>query len=492
MRLGQDQHSSAESPFTTLSEENYRVFPRIKAAIQKCAGSALGKLYARIASYGPTAKLMPNQQIRDGAAKAQEQHWIGLFAGPFDEHAVRRSEHIGHVHARVGLSPNYYIGGYAIVLEEVIRKMLDQGIHTRLNGKRLGMEVATLVKTALLDMEASLSAYFKVEEQARTDAINALGAALHKMAAGDLGVQLEGLPEAYRQIEVDFNHMRHNFNAMIQQLSDSVNNIHTGTREINSATDDLATRTERQAAALTRTLETMREVTHGVEITASNARDVEASVTGVNVQARHGGAVVENAIGAMDKIQHSSEEIAKIIDVIESIAFQTNLLALNAGVEAARAGDTGRGFAVVASEVRALAHRSSESAKDIKELIGKSSADVREGVDLVAQTGAALEQIIRQISEATSQAQQITGLANSQASSLQQISNDIAHMDVSTQQNAAMVEQANAAVRTLDAEANALSGIVGDFQLEHRSGLHPARRGQAVVVEAPRLVANSR
>jgi methyl-accepting chemotaxis protein len=142
----------------------------------------------------------------------------------------------------------------------------------------------------------------------------------------------------------------------------------------------------------------------------------------------------------MDKIKTSSEEIAKITDVIEAIAFQTNLLAINAGVEAARAGDAGRGFAVVATEVRALAHRTTQSAKDIKSLIGKSTVDVREGVDLVAQTGVTLDRIILQVEQTTSQSEEIARAAEQQAADIREVSEEIRQMDINTQQNAAMVE----------------------------------------------------
>jgi methyl-accepting chemotaxis protein len=335
------------------------------------------------------------------------------------------------------------------------------------------------------------------EMEVQQKIVDSLGQALKQMAAGDLRAQLDNLPENYRQIAEDFHNMRYNFSEMIRQMSDTANNIFTGSKEISGATDDLASRTERQAATLARTAESIREITQAIHTTAANAREVDSSVSSANAQARQGGEVVEHAVVAMGKIRHSSEEIAKIIEVIESIAFQTNLLALNAGVEAARAGDAGRGFSVVASEVRALAHRTAESAQTVKDLIAKSSADVREGVELVGKTGTALEQIIQQISQATAQAQQITGYADNQAASMEQISGEIAQMDTSTQQNAAMVEEANAAVRNLFDEANALSGAVGHFVLERRDKFRDPKQamaghGSAVAPEPemPRRVAN--
>ncbi len=102
--------------------------------------------------------------------------------------------------------------------------------------------------------------------------------------------------------------------------------------------------------------------------------------------AAHSGEIVGQAIEAMQQIENSSQQITRIISVIDEIAFQTNLLALNAGVEAARAGDAGRGFAVVAQEVRALAQRSAEAAKEIKGLIAESQTHVQRGVNLVQLT----------------------------------------------------------------------------------------------------------
>ena len=171
----------------------------------------------------------------------------------------------------------------------------------------------------------------------------------------------------------------------------------------------------------------------------------------------------------MDKIKHSSEAIAQIVDVIEAISFQTNLLALNAGVEAARAGEAGRGFAVVATEVRALAQRTTESANNIKALIAKSAGDVKEGVELVGQTGTALEAIIRKVADTAAQTADISGFAEIQAESMRQIAGEVRQMDLNTQQNAAMVEQSNAAAQGLKDQATNMANIVGQFKLELRT-----------------------
>jgi methyl-accepting chemotaxis protein len=480
MAISNEGPASGPSQFAPLTPDNYAAFPKIKTIVERFAGKALERLYARIASDRTASALLPNPQMRDGAARAQLLHWKRLFSGPFD---AQRSEHIGQVHARVGLTPDFYVGGYAVVLEELILQALRRNFFMRLSGRRSGKVVGALVKAALLDMGAALSAYSKAEEEARRAVIDSVGQALSKVADGDLRAELRDLPEAYKQIALDFHRMRHEISSIIVELADAADNIGSGSGEISSAAGDLANRTERTAEGITRAAEVMRGVTGAVLQTSSAVRDVNGNINEISIQAEDGGEIVSNAITAMDKIKTSSEEIAQITEVIESIAFQTNLLALNAGVEAARAGEAGKGFAVVASEVGALAHRTTESAKSIKALIAKSSADVHEGVDLVGRTRAALEQIIQKVAGAKQQAGEISAQAETQAKSLQQVSDEIQKMDATTQQNAAMVEQSNAASRALSNESERLTAIVGRFSLERRAAPRPAKRGPTAVVQ---------
>ncbi|HWU04266.1 MAG TPA: globin-coupled sensor protein [Novosphingobium sp.] len=473
-------HSGALAP---LTQDNYRHFPRIKAALQKHAPGALKRLYERIGGNPVTAAILPTAEGRKRASTAQERHWQALFSGQFDQAAIDRSEKIGRIHADVGLTPQFYISGYALVLEEVIKAM-SGGVF---GGRQRGEAIATLVKAALLDMECALSSYFKAEETGRQKVIGELNKGLSLMAQGDLRYNLQDLPRQYEQTAKDFHNMRYQISNMVVRMTDSAEAVETGAREISSAADDLANRTERQAASIARTADVMREVSQGISTTAGSARQVNVSIAQVDNHAKEGGHIVESAVTAMDKIKHSSEEIASITDVIEAIAFQTNLLALNAGVEAARAGDAGKGFAVVASEVRALAHRTTESAKTIKDLITKSAEDVREGVELVGRTGDALNLIIQKISDTTTQAQDIANYAEVQADSMHELTAEIQQMDINTQQNAAMVEESNAAARGLKDQAVTMATIVNQFKLERRDKIRaPGQKGADSIAASQR------
>jgi methyl-accepting chemotaxis protein len=238
-----------------------------------------------------------------------------------------------------------------------------------------------------------------------------------------------------------------------------------GASEVSSASDDLSRRTEQQAASLEETAAALEQITANVTAT-SRRSDLARSVTrSAREKANLSAEIVRNAVNAMDKIEQASGQIGQIISVIDQIAFQTNLLALNAGVEAARAGDAGKGFAVVAQEVRELAQRSAQAAREISVLIANSELAVREGVELVSETGTGLAEIDGLVQEAAAHVDAIAIAAQEQAVGLSQVNVAVNHLDQSTQQNAAMVEEMSAAGATLASESTTLQQLVHGFRL---------------------------
>jgi methyl-accepting chemotaxis protein len=166
----------------------------------------------------------------------------------------------------------------------------------------------------------------------------------------------------------------------------------------------------------------------------------------------------------MGQIHAQSRKIEDIISVIDGIAFQTNILALNAAVEAARAGEQGRGFAVVASEVRSLAQRSAGAAKEIKSLISDTVERVDSGSKLVDSAGTTMAEILASVKRVTDIMSEISAASAEQSSGIEQVSATVTHMDEATQQNAALVEEATAAARTMEAQANTLAEAVAKFR----------------------------
>ncbi|MGB8287836.1 MAG: methyl-accepting chemotaxis protein, partial [Rhizobium ruizarguesonis] len=192
----------------------------------------------------------------------------------------------------------------------------------------------------------------------QTQAMQALGVGLEKLAGGDLTVAIGDIGEDYAKLRGDFNAAVDALNGVIHAIAESSHVVNESASDISEATGNLSKRTEQQAAALEETAAALDEITATVKTASERANEAREMVTETKASAGKSGEIVRNAVTAMGRIEESSNRISQIISVIDEIAFQTNLLALNAGVEAARAGEAGRGFAVVAQEVRELAQRS--------------------------------------------------------------------------------------------------------------------------------------
>lgn len=253
--------------------------------------------------------------------------------------------------------------------------------------------------------------------------------------------------------------------AVIQAVSEISGKVSLGSHRISHDSRDLAQRTEEQAASLEETAATTEELAASVKQSAQRAREATELGARATDVAERGGAIVSDAVTAMERIEKASNDISEIITVIDTIAFQTNLLALNAAVEAARAGDAGKGFAVVASEVRALAQRSGAAANDIKKLITNSSEQVSGGVRLVRETGGALAEIVVASKSVAAALADISSASQEQANGIDEVARVVAHMDDVTQRNSAMAEQSAAIAGELEQATETLRQMVASFQL---------------------------
>jgi len=300
---------------------------------------------------------------------------------------------------------------------------------------------------------------------------SALSDASQRVAKGDLR-PVEGAQQAPRDsVLASMGDMQASLVKLIGQVRAAADNIAMGSSQIAAGNADLSERTEHQASSLQETTSSMEELTSTVRQNADNAQQASLLAANASEVSERGSAVVGRVVETMGDISQSSSKIADITGIIESIAFQTNILALNAAVEAARAGEQGRGFAVVASEVRSLAQRSSGAAKEIKELISSSVQKIHDGSLLAASAGKTMAEVTHAVARVTDIMSEIAAASNEQSRGIGQINEAVTQMDHATQQNAALVEEAAAASRSLENQGEQLTQAVGFFRLD----LLPAR-----------------
>ncbi|MFL0692988.1 MAG: methyl-accepting chemotaxis protein [Agrobacterium tumefaciens] len=331
-------------------------------------------------------------------------------------------------------------------------------------------EEAEKLRSVAADEQQRRAAAVAEQAQALSHVVETLGAGLARLAECNIRYTIDNpfMPD-FEPLRNDFNNALAAFQTTLVQVLETTQAIHENGLEMRSASDNLAKRTEQQAAALEETSAALEQVAVTVAQASERSTETRKLVAEAKVCTEDSGLVVQNAIEAMKNIERSAAEIGQIIGVIDEIAFQTNLLALNAGVEAARAGEAGKGFAVVAQEVRELAQRSAVAAKEIKTLVSNSGQQVNVGVKLVDDTGHALARIDNYVSSIDRNIDAISTAAVEQSAGLKQISIAVNELDQMTQQNAAMVEETTALSHTLSAASTHLSTLVNSFVLNRRS-----------------------
>ncbi|HFK2920224.1 TPA: methyl-accepting chemotaxis protein [Stenotrophomonas maltophilia] len=320
------------------------------------------------------------------------------------------------------------------------------------------------------------------------DNLGKLSQLLSAIAEGDLTARMHGdYQGVFARMRDDANTTVAQLTQIVGQIQASASSITLAAGEIASGNSDLSRRTEQQAANLEETAASMEELTSTVRQNAEHARQANQLAIGAHGVASQGGEVVGQVVTTMSAIEASSKKIAEIISVIDGIAFQTNILALNAAVEAARAGEQGRGFAVVASEVRTLAQRSAAAAKEIKGLIDDSVGKVAEGSSLVHQAGSTMGEIVASVQRVTDIMAEISAASQEQSAGIEQVNQTVVQMDETTQQNAALVEEATAAARAMEDQAAQLADAVAIFRLDNQ--VSAAVKAAAARVEPPRIAA---
>lgn len=295
-----------------------------------------------------------------------------------------------------------------------------------------------------------------------------IGYLLNEMANKNFDIQsdhredyvgdFQSILRSMRNLKIELSNTMHQIDASAGQVSSASDQVSSGAQSLSQGAVEQASSVEELAATIT-------EISGSAKQTAAAAEEAGEFVNQAGAQLGTSVEYVKDLNAAMEKISNSSEEIAKIIDTIESIAFQTNILALNAAVEAARAGTSGKGFAVVADEVRNLASKSDAAAKATKELIESSITAVNEGTRVVNEVTNSLELTSSIAGKVTTKMDVVVGEVEDQTAAIQQVTEGIDQISSVVQTNSATSQQSAAASEELSAEAESLKKLVDQFIL---------------------------
>lgn len=293
--------------------------------------------------------------------------------------------------------------------------------------------------------------------------------AAEAMARGDLTVEPEILSPMDR-IGIALKAMVDNLNVILGRIKYASDQVAAGSAQISEASQSLSQGASESAASIQEITSSMNELGGRTRTNAENSAQANQLATVARTSAEQGNQQMKAMIASMAEINASSQQISKIIKVIDDIAFQTNLLALNAAVEAARAGRHGKGFAVVAEEVRNLAGRSAKAARETGELIESAVRKTSDGTAIANKTSEALAEIMNGVVKVSDLIGEIAAASNEQAQGIAQVNEGLAQIDKVTQKNTAHAEETSSSAQELARQAEELKRILAPFRLRPTEG----------------------
>ncbi|MGL6195102.1 MAG: methyl-accepting chemotaxis protein [Thermoguttaceae bacterium] len=285
-----------------------------------------------------------------------------------------------------------------------------------------------------------------------------------KLAAGDWTIDVK-IKTDKDQMNISLHEMVLSVRNALHQVQESVDQVTTGASQVAEASENLSQGATESAASIEEITASMSEIGGQTTANAKNATEANKLAKDANDTAVSGQTMMQQMIQSMEMITKNSQDVQKVVKVIDDISFQTNLLALNAAVEAARAGQHGKGFAVVAEEVRNLASRSAKAAAETTQMIENNSKQIHEGAGIASQTADMLNGIVEQATKVANLIGEIATASSEQAQGISQVSQGLHQIDAVTQQNTANAEETASVSNEMSSQAANLQKLIAKFKI---------------------------
>ncbi len=402
--------------FSAIGQEDSQALKVFVPVLEENIDRFLDAFYAHLTSLPNLAELFRNEAHVRHAREAQRTHWLDrVFSGRFDEDYVRSVVAIGEAHARIGLDPRWYIGGYSFVtshLQQLICQTYAQDL------LRMQQTIVAVNKAVFLDMDFAISVY---------------------------------IDEAKKLAHRVLNEQADLFEINVKEVVTSVSHAAV---ELEATSETVAAAAEASAAQ-------SASVARAAEGCQLAIRDIRSRISTSSQMTQKAVDLVAMAEGSIDGLNQSADAISGFSKTISDIAGQTNLLALNATIEAARAGEAGRGFAVVASEVKALAQQTAKATEEIAARLETIQREVK------ATTGSIhdVSDTIKSVNEMSSE---ISNSMGEQEAAMEDVSTNVNGISDASSETGRAASETRQATSELAAQSSILSDRVNAFLIEVR------------------------
>ena len=360
-----------------------------------------------------------------------------------------------------------FVIGFAIALSIVLGVYISRIIGIPV---RQMVRLADAIALGNVDVKVEVDSKDEIGELAKSfrkmiENIRNQAYAAQKVAAGDLTIDVP-VNSTEDLLGNNLSDMVRKNNEVLYGINAASEQVAIGSKQLSDSSIILSEGATEQASAIEELTASIEEISSQTELNAKNANQANELAEDVRRNAQDGNSQMQEMLRAMDEINEASNNISKVIKVIDDIAFQTNILALNAAVEAARAGQHGKGFAVVAEEVRNLAARSANAAKETTDMIAGSIKKSEIGTRIAKDTAQALDKIVTGIEQVASLVNGIANASSEQSVGIQQINQGIMQVSQVVQSNSATSEEIAAASEKLSSQAALLRQAVSQYKLK--------------------------